>query len=264
MSRGRLLGVPTLVRTDGFLSITLMTAAFAVGAASLATRAQADFTIGGVNYAPVGSAESVIAPFNTAVGAASANQYSGLVLISVAGIGQSYSSDFNDAFYYSLGDTSFSHQGGFYYQMVATKSGSLQLSTSYAASSLVVYDVDAGKEVKPPYIPVFRPDHTYRFVLNTAGLGGPSSSILRFGVGDVLFGDNTGAYTIQITQLLPATVPEPSSLLMATIACGLFGGIHLRRRLSRLARTLLGVIFTGREGGRSVSYGRIVSAGQVA
>ncbi|HEX6432069.1 MAG TPA: T9SS type A sorting domain-containing protein, partial [Niastella sp.] len=80
----------------------------------------------------------------------------------------------------------------------------------------IVYDVDAGTAVTPPYVPPFRADNTYTFIINMNTLvpapAGPS--ILRFGVSDGVVIDNSGAYTIQITQLCEGCGPKGDKALV--------------------------------------------------
>ena len=64
-------------------------------------------------------------------------------------------------------------------------------------------------------------------MLNT---GTSTPSFLHFGVVDNFYPDNSGGYTIQVTQLaVAAVVPEPSSLILAGTA-SLLGLAYASRR----------------------------------
>ena len=161
------------------------------------------FVIGGVGYIACQPSEAVVAPFTTTAGGVSTNQYSDLVLLKVTGTGQSAGTSLNDAFYFDIPGNP-THEPNFF-QLVATIGPSvfaapINPNTAYRH---IVYDADAGTAVTPPYVPPFRTDNTYTFVINMNTLvptpAGPS--ILRFGVNDGVVVDNSGAYTIQITQL---------------------------------------------------------------
>ncbi|MBX9583724.1 MAG: hypothetical protein K2X87_25765 [Gemmataceae bacterium] len=126
------------------------TLALALGSA----RADAAIVVGGVTYVPSGPSETVIAPFIDPNGATTVNAYSGLVLLTVSGTGQSFATLINDAFYFDITNVPV-HDPDFY-QLVATKGPSVSLNTPDNAYEHIVYDVDAGAEVTPPYTPAFR------------------------------------------------------------------------------------------------------------
>lgn len=162
-----------------------------------------NFVIGGINYFPCNPSETVVAPFTTTAGNVTTNLYSGLVLLTVSGTGQSAGTSLNDAFYFNIPENP-THLADFF-QLVTTTgtsvfSGGLNPNDTYRH---IVYDVNAGTAVTPPYVPPFRTDNTYTFIINLNTLvpapAGPS--ILRFGVDDGVVIDNSGAYTIHITQL---------------------------------------------------------------
>lgn len=160
-----------------------------------------NFVIGGVSYIACSASETVVAPFTTTAGGVTTNLYSGLVLIKVSGTGQSAGSSLNDAFYFNVPENP-THEPNFF-QLVTTTSESVLEPPFNTAYRHIVYDVDAGAAVTPPYVPPFRSDYSYTFIINMNTLesapAGPS--ILRFGVSDGFTIDNSGAYTVQVTQL---------------------------------------------------------------
>lgn len=175
----------------------------AIGYSQVTTSLAKNFVIGSVSYIPCIPSETVTAPFTTTAGGVTTNQYAGLVLLTVSGTGQSAGASLNDAFYFDIPGNP-THLADFF-QLVTTIgasvfSGVLNPNDAYRH---IVYDVDAGTAVTPPYVPPFRADNTYTFIINMNTLvPAPSGqSILRFGVDDGFVIDNSGAYTVQITQL---------------------------------------------------------------
>jgi type IX secretion system substrate protein len=190
-----------LLRKSWVLAIFIISPAF--GYSQLAKSSKQSFVIDGVSYIACQPSETVVAPFTTTAGGVTTNQYSGLVLLKVSGTGQSAGTSLNDAFYFDIPENS-THEPNFF-QLVTTIGPSvfaapINPNTAYRH---IVYDVDAGTEVTPPYVPPFRADNTYTFIINMNTLVpapvGPS--ILRFGVSDGVVIDNSGAYTIQVTHL---------------------------------------------------------------
>lgn len=154
------------------------------------------YTIDGVSYSTCGTTETVFAPFANPDGGTSTGSYSGYVLITISGTGQSAGASYNDAFY---------RVGGvrihpvWYQAMMST--GTLTGCGPDHVNTLqnkIVYDVDAGTEVAPVYLPAYRLDNTYTLVVDT---GTCTPANLSFGVNDCIYGDNSGAYTVQVTQL---------------------------------------------------------------
>lgn len=137
--------------------------------------------------------------------------------MNVSGVGQSYSNVYNDAFY--LYSNQFAsapqngHDGG-YYQLTFDTKPLVMNNLSRNAANFICEGV-----------PAYNALHTYTFVLNT-GLP-TSTSQLHFGVGDGGYSDNTGAYSITVTQL--TQVPEPSSLVLL-FSIVTVGAVVLRRR----------------------------------
>jgi len=143
-------------------------------------------------YVTSGPTETLTATFTTAEGGASAATYTGYVLVHVTGVGQSYSSVYNDAFY--LYTDPFptpvnGHDGGFYQLTFSTSPLQIPDLPNNATHSLI--------GTLPPYSAT----HDYTLILNS-NLTAPGK--LHFGVSDGGYSDNTGAYTIKVTQLVPA------------------------------------------------------------
>jgi len=213
-----------------------------------ASSAPAAMVIGGTQYVPVLPApnESFTAPFQNPGGGGSAfstatsQMYHGLVELAISGIGQSFSTAYNDAFYlftYIWGGDSIPANGGLfgpYYQLAVDTQpiqGNILSPTpsSQLATSKIFYDIDANLEVAGrPYVPQYRADHTYSVVVDV----GSNPNNLYFTVADGNYADDTGAYQIQVTQLSAATsssaMPEPATLIIwsflgvITVSCGLW------------------------------------------
>lgn len=193
--------------------------------------AMANFTIGGNPYGTVGATETLSATFTQADGGVTTGSYFGLVQITVSGIGESSATSLNDAFYVYTDDAHTpvapSNHASFYQLAFDTSAliGTNGVPTNPAldARAHIVFDIDDGAEVTPTYVPTYRADHTYSIVLDTGTLVGTN---LHFGVSNGNFGDNSGAYGIEITQL--QTVPAPAAGLLAMV--GLGSVAFLRRR----------------------------------
>ena len=193
--------------------------------------AMANFTIGGDFYGTIGSTENLNATFTQADGGITTGSYLGFVQITVSGVGESLATSLNDAFYVYTDNAHtpiapFNHAS--FYQLAfdtSTLIGTIAVPTNPAldARAHIVYDIDDGTEVTPTYVPTYRSDHTYSFVLDTGALVGTN---LHFGVSNGNFGDNSGAYDIEITQL--KVVPVPAAALLAMV--GLGGAAFFRRR----------------------------------
>jgi hypothetical protein len=162
-----------------------MTASVAV------TMANQTFNIGGKTYAPSGQPEAVTAAFTPPDGGVTVGTFKGYVLLHVTGVGQSYSTEFNDAFYLYTGPffgpkPQNGHDGGFY-QLTFGTNTLVERSFASNAKNFLVGSV-------PPY----NPAHEYTVILDTKTT---NPARLHFGVSDGGYHDNTGAYTIQVTQL---------------------------------------------------------------
>jgi hypothetical protein len=149
------------------------------------------FTINGKQYIVSTPQETLTATFTVPDGGVSVSSYSGYVLVNVTGVGQSYVTDYNDAFYLYTGFNPpvNGHDGG-YYQLAFGTSPLMAFDLGNNAVNSLVGSV-------PPYTAT----HNYTVILNTK-LTTPGQ--LHFGVSDGGFSDNTGAYTIIVTQLVPA------------------------------------------------------------
>ena len=152
--------------------------------------------IGSTTYVPGTTTESLSTPFTSITGQATANAYSGYVLVNVSGTGQSAGAAYNDAFYV-LGSGSPSHDPS-YYQIRYSTAPMSAFEPQFDAYNFIVYDAIAGTQVNFPYVPAYQASNTYSFVLPVPG-GGPS--VLYFGVSDGDYSDNTGSYSITVTQL---------------------------------------------------------------
>jgi hypothetical protein len=149
------------------------------------------FLLNGVTYAASGPSETLAATFTQPDGGVTVNAYEGDVLLHVTGVGQSYGKFYNDAFYLFAGPFNAPQNGwdGGYYQL------------TFSTSPLVAFDLGHNAEnflVGP--LPPYNPAHDYTFALNTR-LSSPG--LLHFGVSDGGYNDNSGAYTITVTQLVP-------------------------------------------------------------
>lgn len=201
----------------------LFLAAFLLIASALSAT---PIAINGLLLSPALPTELVSVPFSSGTGVSTTNQYDTYVQIDVSGFGQSLGSALNDAFYL------FTNMSGTpvapandanYYQLRVKTSALAPFQPQYDIKYFVVYDVATGLPVTAPYVPAYAPSHNYSFVLH---LMGPSP--LYFGVSDGNFGDNSGSYSITVTQLL--TVPEPSSLVLAGLGILMLSVNHLRKR----------------------------------
>jgi hypothetical protein len=171
-------------------------------------------------------AETLTATFTQPDGGVTVNAYQGFVQLDVSGVGQSYADVFNDAFYLFTGPFAGSirngHDGG-YYQLTFGTSPLAAFSLASNARNFLVGP-----------LPAYNPAHEYRFILDTR-LTSPGR--LHFGVSDGGFSDNTGAYTITVTQLGPngeplpvPPMPEPGTLaLLGLGAFPLFRALRRRR-----------------------------------
>jgi hypothetical protein len=147
--------------------------------------------LNGVTYVASYPQETLGATFTQPDGGVTVNAYRGYVLLRVTGVGQAYGSAYNDAFY--LFTSPFSpprngHDGGFYQLTFGT--------SPLPARSL---GSNAGNFLVGP-LPAYNPAHDYTVLLDTR-LWSPGP--LHFGVSDGGYSDNTGAYVITVTQLVP-------------------------------------------------------------
>jgi hypothetical protein len=156
-----------------------------------ANRARVTVTIDDINFASSAPREVLTATFAQPDGGVTRSLYKGYVLVKVRGIGHAYAQVYNDAFY--LFTDPFTtpqngHDGGFY--QLAFGTGPLAGSNLASnAKNFLVGD-----------LPAYNPAHEYTFVLDTKVT---SPTQLHFGVSDAGYDDNEGAFSIQVTQLVP-------------------------------------------------------------
>jgi hypothetical protein len=173
--------------------------------------------INGINYVALGAPETLTVSFLMSDAAVTRTNYSGFVELIVSGSGESRFTQLNDAFYVytdaahnaivPFNDTDF--------WQLALDSAPLTSPTQPIcdAKRHIVFDLDAGHQVNPPYTCAYRLDHVYDFVINADQLAsGGRSNPIRFGVCDQIFSDNAGAYTILVQQL-GVMVPEAPRIL---------------------------------------------------
>ncbi|MCW3098778.1 MAG: hypothetical protein JWL77_4396 [Chthonomonadaceae bacterium] len=149
------------------------------------------YLINGISYVTTAKQETLSATFTQADGGVTLAGYKGYVRLHITGVGQAYGGNHNDAFYlYENQFTPFTHgwDGG-YYQL------------AYSPATLPVNDV--GQNAVGHLVgglPAYSPVHDYTVLLDTTL---STAGQLHFGVSDAGFSDNTGAYTITVTQLTP-------------------------------------------------------------
>jgi len=176
-----------------------------VSSTMMSASATSNLVVNGTNYYQTTS-ETVDVIFTQSDGGDTLETYSGLVLLTVSGVGESNYIMDNDAFYIFEDANGNSitpvHQGALFqlaYDASHLVGGSgVVTPPALAAKQSIVFDVDAGTDTTPTHLPAYRSDHTYTFVVNTE-LETPS--VLHFGVIDDYFVGNSGAYNIEVTQL---------------------------------------------------------------
>lgn len=163
-------------------------------------------------------AETITSSFLQSDGGTTLKSYSGIVHVTVSGIGQSQGTNWNDAFY--LFDGNNIAYDSFYYQLTFSSSPLVGYAPAQDAVNFIV-------GIQPSY----DPSHIYSFDLNT---GAVTPTQLHFGVSDGIFSDNSGAYTIEIS----AAVPEASTWGMMLLGFASVGFLTYRRRNHTIAHRL--------------------------
>lgn len=166
--------------------------------------------------------ETLTAIFTTPDGGVTTNFYSGDVLVNVTGVGQSYSTAFNDAFYVYRDQAGNPITPSNPYINPTNPLGLAFYQLAFSPNTLTARDTNEAAFLSVVGgLPAYKSSHDYTFILNT-GLNVPGK--LHFGVTDGQYSDNTGAFTIKVTA-----TPEPGSIALLA-GLGLSGGMLLRRR----------------------------------
>jgi hypothetical protein len=187
--------------------------------ASAATAAQSADTIA-ANYTRISAGETIVAPF-TSPSTSTLGSYGGPVELLVSGMGYSLGSVLNDAFYFDGGGFT----SGYYMLNIGWDMANLvPLVSGRTAPNFISFIEDVGAV---PYgtRPAYAADHVYHFVIDTP----LAASALQFGVSDGNFGDNGGAYTVQVWQLQAGAVPEPASWALMLMGAALTATAGARR-----------------------------------
>ena len=137
---------------------------FAAALLAMASQSGA-ITVGGTTIVPIGVPEVVSVTFLASNGGTSTGTYDGLVQIDVTGTGELLASRLNDAFFVFTDGahtpTTPFNNGRFYQLSVDTTPlvGSPGFPTPgiHNAVHHIVYNIDAGSEVSPTYVPAYRP-----------------------------------------------------------------------------------------------------------
>ena len=166
--------------------------------------------------APALAAETINVVFTQPDGGVTTGLYSGTVHLRVSGFGQSLGLQTNDAFYLFSGATNLGHDGSYYQLTFGTNP-----LTGFNPGQNAVNFVVGG-------LPAYQSSHVYDFFLNT-GTAVPSA--LHFGVGDGVFSDNSGSFSVSVLG-----VPEPANWAMMIAGFGM-AGFAMRARRSRVAVT---------------------------
>ncbi len=123
-------------------------------------------------------AETLTVPFASGTaGVRTSQSYTGLVTVTITGVGQAAGTAWSDAFYV--------------YTDYSGQPITPVHPTSFHNWTLWINGGPADNFVQP--IPPYSPDHRYTLIINAPG--GP----LTFGVGDTLTWDNSGAYIVTVT-----------------------------------------------------------------
>lgn len=154
--------------------------------------------------APAAAVETLTATFTQPDGGVTTRSYDGVVRLTVSGTGFANGNSLNDAFYNIASET----RDPAYYQLTFGTAPLVAFDPAQDAVNFIVGSV-----------PAYSATHSYSFLLDT---GAVTPTKLHFGVGDGVFGDNGGAYTITVS------VPEPATWAMMLAGFGVIG-LALRR-----------------------------------
>lgn len=194
------------------------------------------------------SAEVVYALFDQPDGGVTVGTYSGIVSVTVSGVGQSLADLYNDAFYLLPAGSLPAFSGASYYELSFGVSALVPNTPSQAIENYIVGGV-----------PAYSATHIYSFNLDT---GSAIPTLLHFGVNDAIFSDTTGAFTIVVTQLA-AAVPEPSTWAMKILGFAGVGFMAYRRR-NRQCGASRGLILSPYQICRQTAFGRSFCFGRLA
>lgn len=198
----------------------------------------------------VGPTEQITVPLALSGGVTSAVSYTGLVEITVSGIG--YDGPYiKDAFYTFnqnppiLGANALRLGTEVLFEQIPppnsvfipNDSRRYEAGAIHAAETAVAYEGSAFWVSDPEalwtntaYAPVYNPNHEYRFVIDLGGYSGR----LTPGGGDGGVHDNSGSWNVTLTPVaLVAPVPEPSTYAMAAIGLLAFVSYSWRQQRKR-------------------------------
>lgn len=178
------------------------------------------------NFTRTGAGESLTALHSIAGGTPTVGTYGGLTEILVSGTGNANGATVADAFY-NLNGTPV---GGFYGMNI----GYTGLPFAGGAANNIQARMDFIETVgavAPGTIPPYRVGHDYRFVVNLP----TNAGILRFGTSDGNYGDNGGAFNVQVFPVIrgAVAVPESSTLALCVLPMIALSMVMLRRREAR-------------------------------
>ena len=163
-------------------------------------------------------AEVIVVPFTDPSPTVTTSSYSGEVTVNVGGVGQSAGTELNDAFYTytdANGAPATPDDRGFY---------DLGFGTGGSAKSIDNY-------VSPT--PAYDPNHVYTFELDT-GLSKPAP--LDFQLIDNGYLDNSGSFTVSVSQVSAALEPSTWALLFGGLS---IVGLMLRRTRKNVSHQAL-------------------------
>ncbi len=150
------------------------------------------------NFVRTGRGESLSAPFTNGSGTSTKLSYIGLVEVVVSGIGWSYYTYKNDAFY--MVDPPFTGKQAedpYYKLNIAWLGFPFRGGKDHNIANFIVF-IDEVGPVAPGTMPAYDAGHTYRFVID---IPDDLPTLLTFGVSDGKFFDNGGSYAIELKEL---------------------------------------------------------------